>query len=172
LFDLADAALCADGPVYSLLALSLVVEHLWGHGALYDVLGTGRVDVARLRAAVASMVVPRAADGRTVLAVDVTCWPVEPGSPKADFRMILTTRSSEPGTLAVRLCLYPWWRPGGIAKTIRFQPACGRYDRGCHDARTTHRSGRSDEPMDYHHSSVRYVGSVDYTRMVNVWQAL
>lgn len=35
LFDLTDAVLCADGPVRSLVELSLVGEHRRGHGALY-----------------------------------------------------------------------------------------------------------------------------------------
>ncbi|MGC4749749.1 NF041680 family putative transposase [Micromonospora sp. DT201] len=74
LFELADAVLCADGPVRSLPALSLVAEHRRGHGALYDALGAGRIDVQRLRTVVASTPIPRAADGRIVLAVDVTCW--------------------------------------------------------------------------------------------------
>lgn len=74
LFELTDAVLCADGPVRSLPALSLVAEHRRGHGALYDALAAGRVDVQRLRTSVASMPLPRAADGRIVLAVDVTCW--------------------------------------------------------------------------------------------------
>ncbi|MEV0136752.1 NF041680 family putative transposase [Dactylosporangium sp. NPDC050688] len=74
LFELADAVLCADGPVRSLPVLSLVAEHRRGHGALYDALAAGRVDVERLRSAVTSTPMPRAADGRIVLAVDVTCW--------------------------------------------------------------------------------------------------
>lgn len=74
LFELADSVLCADGPVRSLPALSLVAEHRRGHGALYDALAAGRVEVDRLRTVVASVPLPRAADGRIVLAVDVTCW--------------------------------------------------------------------------------------------------
>ena len=74
LFELTDAVLCADGPVRSLPALSLVAEHRRGHGALYDALAAGRVEVQRLRTAVTSVPLPRAADGRIVLAVDVTCW--------------------------------------------------------------------------------------------------
>ncbi|CAM5625075.1 hypothetical protein GCM10010253_38770 [Streptomyces badius] len=54
--------------------LSLVGEHRRGHGALYDALSAGRVDVARLRRAVAAVPLPRAADGRLVLAADLTCW--------------------------------------------------------------------------------------------------
>jgi hypothetical protein len=36
LFELADAVLCADGPVKTLAGLSLAPEHRRGHGALYD----------------------------------------------------------------------------------------------------------------------------------------
>ncbi|HET6481576.1 MAG TPA: transposase, partial [Actinoplanes sp.] len=36
LFELSDAQLCADGPVSSLVGLSLTAEHRRGHGALYD----------------------------------------------------------------------------------------------------------------------------------------
>ncbi|MBB4928149.1 hypothetical protein FHR34_007244 [Kitasatospora kifunensis] len=74
LFELADAVLCADGPVRSLVELSLVGEHRRGHGGLYDALSHGRLDADRLRRALASVPLPRAADGRLVLAVDITCW--------------------------------------------------------------------------------------------------
>jgi DDE superfamily endonuclease len=36
LFKVADAVLCADGPVKTLVGLSLAAEHRRGHGALYD----------------------------------------------------------------------------------------------------------------------------------------
>jgi hypothetical protein len=36
LFELTEAVLCADGPVTSLVELSLVAEHRRGHGAMYD----------------------------------------------------------------------------------------------------------------------------------------
>ncbi len=74
LFELADAVLCADGPVRSLVELSLVGEHRRGHGSLYAALAAGRADVSRLRRAVAGVPLPRAADGRLVLAADITCW--------------------------------------------------------------------------------------------------
>ncbi|MYQ89848.1 MULTISPECIES: NF041680 family putative transposase [unclassified Streptomyces] len=74
LFELADAVLCSDGPVRSLVELSLVGEHRRGHGGLYDALSAGRVDVARLRRALATVPLPRASDGRLVLAADLTCW--------------------------------------------------------------------------------------------------
>ncbi|MFQ6144182.1 NF041680 family putative transposase [Streptomyces seoulensis] len=74
LFELADAILCGDGPVRSLAELSLVGEHRRGHGGLYAALAQGRIDADRMRQALASVPLPRSADGRLVLAVDVTCW--------------------------------------------------------------------------------------------------
>ncbi|MFG2410852.1 NF041680 family putative transposase [Streptomyces goshikiensis] len=74
LFELADAVLCADGPVRSLVELSLVGEHRRGHGGLYAAVARGGVDADRLRRALAEVPLPRTADGRLVLAVDVTCW--------------------------------------------------------------------------------------------------
>ncbi|HEX2300878.1 MAG TPA: NF041680 family putative transposase [Pseudonocardiaceae bacterium] len=74
LFELTDAVLCADGPVGSLVDLTLVAEHRRGHGAMYDALSQGRVQPQRIHQALASLPLPRAADGRIVLAVDVSPW--------------------------------------------------------------------------------------------------
>jgi hypothetical protein len=74
LFELCDAVLCVDGPVGSLVGLSLAVEHRRGHGALYDAVNAGRVQVDRLRRELASLPLPRDAHGRIVLAVDVSAW--------------------------------------------------------------------------------------------------
>ncbi len=49
-------------------------EHRRGHGGLYAALAQGRIDADRMRQALASVPLPRAVDGRLVLAVDVTCW--------------------------------------------------------------------------------------------------
>ena len=49
IFELADAVLCVDGPVRDLAGLSLVREHRRGHGALYDAVNCGRIDITRLR---------------------------------------------------------------------------------------------------------------------------
>ena len=68
LFELTDALLCADGPVKTLVELSLAPEHRRGHGAMYGGLNHGRLDVTRLRKTVAGLPLPRAADGRIVLA--------------------------------------------------------------------------------------------------------
>jgi hypothetical protein len=74
LFELTDALLCGDAPVRSLVELSLSGEHRRGHGSLYAALNRGRIDIEALKTALAGVPVPRAADGRIVLAVDVTCW--------------------------------------------------------------------------------------------------
>jgi DDE superfamily endonuclease len=74
LFELADAVLCADGPVKTLAGLSLAAEHRRGHGALYDAVNHGRIDIARLRKSLTGLPLPRAADGRLVLAADVSNW--------------------------------------------------------------------------------------------------
>src|ERR1700750_2148717 len=74
LSELADAVLCADGPVRDLAGLSLAPEHRRGHGALYDAVNHGRVDIGRLRRSLAGLALPRAADGRLVLAADVSSW--------------------------------------------------------------------------------------------------
>jgi len=74
LFELTDAVLCADGPVTALVELTLVAEHRRGHGAMYDALNHGRVELERIRRTLASLPLPRAADGRIVLAVDVSPW--------------------------------------------------------------------------------------------------
>ncbi|WP_345601633.1 transposase, partial [Saccharopolyspora rosea] len=55
LFELTDAVLCADGPVRSLVELSLASEHRRGHGGLYAALNRGRVEVSRLRRALAGL---------------------------------------------------------------------------------------------------------------------
>ena len=73
LFELTDALLCADGPVKTLVDLTLTAEHRRGHGAMYDGLNHGMVDIGRLRRALAGLPLPRF-DGRLVLAVDVSPW--------------------------------------------------------------------------------------------------
>jgi len=74
LFELADAVLCADGPVRVLAGLSLEPEHRRGHGAAYDALNAGQIDIARLRWSLACLPAPGWDDGRIRLAVDVSNW--------------------------------------------------------------------------------------------------
>src|SRR4029077_2343228 len=84
--ELADAVLCADGPVRDLAGLSLAAEHRRGHGALYDAVNCGRVDIGRLRRALAGLPLPCAADGRLVLAADVSTW-LRPGAATSPDRL-------------------------------------------------------------------------------------
>ena len=74
LFELSDAVLCREGPVRSLVELSLAAQHRRGHGSLYDGLNHGRMQVQRLRRTLAGLTLPRCAGGRLVLAVDVSPW--------------------------------------------------------------------------------------------------
>jgi hypothetical protein len=58
---LADAVLCAGGPVRSLAALSLAPSIAAPTG-LYDAVNHGRADIARLRRSLAGLPLPRAVD--------------------------------------------------------------------------------------------------------------
>src|SRR5664279_3523533 len=69
-----------------LAVLSLAPEHRRGHGALYDAVGHGRISIRRLRRAVAGLPLPRAADGRLMLAVDVSNW-LRPGAATSPDRL-------------------------------------------------------------------------------------
>jgi DDE superfamily endonuclease len=90
LFELTDALLCTDGPVRTLVELALAPEHRRGHGALYDGLNHGKIEFVRLRTALAGLELPRAADGRIVLAVDVSPW-LRPDAPTSAQRLFCHT---------------------------------------------------------------------------------
>jgi hypothetical protein len=87
LFELTDALLCTDGPVRAPVGLSPALEHRCGHGAKYDALNAGRIGVESLRRQLAGLPLPRAADGRLMLAVDVSPWQRPDGdcSPQRSF---------------------------------------------------------------------------------------
>lgn len=85
-FELTDALLCSGDPVTTLVDLSLTPpEHRRGHGALYDGLNCGRVDIGRLRRAVGALPLPRSSDGRIVLAIDISPW-LRPDAPTSSQR--------------------------------------------------------------------------------------
>src|ERR1035438_2109426 len=86
LSELADAVLCAGGPVHSLAGWSRAPGHRRGHGALYDAVNCGRIEIARLRRSLAGLPLPRAADGRLMLAVDVSNW-LRPGAATSPGRL-------------------------------------------------------------------------------------
>ncbi|WUX64749.1 transposase [Streptomyces sp. NBC_01431] len=55
LYEVTDAVLCGDDPVKSLAELSLVGERHRGHGGLYAAVARGRIDIDRLRRALAAL---------------------------------------------------------------------------------------------------------------------
>jgi hypothetical protein len=74
LLELADAVLCRPGRVLMLAELSLEPECRRGHGAVYDALNCGQVQVRRLRRALADLPLPAWPDGRIRLGADVSNW--------------------------------------------------------------------------------------------------
>ena len=78
---------CAAAPWVQMLAgLSLVPECRRGHGAVYDAVNSGRVQIGRLRRSLAALPFPGWADGRIRLAVHASNWlrpdaEDEPGPP-------------------------------------------------------------------------------------------
>ena len=74
LFEACDAVLCRPERVHMLAELSLEPECRRGHGGVYDAVNAGRVQVARLRRALAALPLPRWDDGRIRLAADVSNW--------------------------------------------------------------------------------------------------
>src|SRR5512133_329217 len=95
-FELTEALLCADGPVRSLVDLSLALEHRRGHGALYDGLNHGSIEVARLRRGVAGLPLPRVGD-RIVLAADVSPW-LRPDAETSAARLFCHVHGRAKGT--------------------------------------------------------------------------
>jgi len=74
LFEVCDAVLCRQERVHMLAELSLEPECRRGHGAVYDALNCGQVQVARLRRALAGLPLPAWDDGRIRLGADVSNW--------------------------------------------------------------------------------------------------
>jgi hypothetical protein len=58
--ELTDSVLCTDGPVRSLVELTLAAEHRRGHGAMYDALNAGWLEPTRFRRLPASLPLARA----------------------------------------------------------------------------------------------------------------
>ncbi len=89
LFELADALLCADGPVRSPVELTVVPEHRRGHGGMYKALNRGTLNIVAFQAALAGLPLPRLG-GRLVLAVDVSPW-LRPDAPTNSGRLYCHT---------------------------------------------------------------------------------
>ena len=96
LFELAEAMLCAEGPVVSVPELSLAGVHRRGHGGLYDALASGRLNVARFAAMLAGLELPRFG-GRITLAVDVSPW-LRPDAACCDERLFCHVHGRARGT--------------------------------------------------------------------------
>lgn len=90
LFELTDAVLCTEGPVKTLVDLSLAPEHQRGHGSLYDGLNQGRIDIDRFRNVVIGLPIPRCAGGRIVLGIDLSNW-LRPDAPTSPDRLFCHT---------------------------------------------------------------------------------
>jgi DDE superfamily endonuclease len=92
----ASPVLCSDGPATSLVELTLTAEHRRGHGAMYDAVNPGWLEPRRLRRLLASTPLSRAADGRIVLAVDVSDWlrPDVPTTPTCGSKSCSTYTAS------------------------------------------------------------------------------
>jgi hypothetical protein len=95
-FELTEALLCADGPVRCLVDLSLAPEHRRGHGALYDGLNHGSIEIARLRRCLARVTLPRVGQ-RIVLAVDVSPW-LRPDAETSPARLFCHVHGRARGT--------------------------------------------------------------------------
>jgi hypothetical protein len=95
-FELTEALLCADGPVRSLVDLSLAPEHRRGHGALYAGLNDGSIEVARLRRGLAGLPLPRVGE-RIVLAADVSPW-LRPDAETSPQRLFCHVHGRAKGT--------------------------------------------------------------------------
>lgn len=72
LFELADSVICTDGPVTSLVELSLTPVFRRGHGALYDALADGALDEERIRDLPAEQ---PPADAPLMFGIDATTYP-------------------------------------------------------------------------------------------------
>jgi hypothetical protein len=120
IFELADAVLCASGPVRDLAGLSLMPEHQRGHGALYDAVNQGRTDIGRLRRALAGLPLPpacaagsRSRPAKTGITVgpDINSQPATTSKTRDQPGISSPLRSS-----AARIRLshsVPSWRPFG-----------------------------------------------------------
>ena len=104
LFDLADAVLCSDHAVRSLVQLSLEPEFRRGHGALDDALAAGRVDDERLFCLLTEALPPlvdgdEAARGSRITTPSTTgCWAARwPGWQRARPRRSGTPAPAGPG---------------------------------------------------------------------------
>jgi hypothetical protein len=91
LLELADAMLCAQGPVRSPVELSLEPEFRRRHGSVYDALAKGRISRVCLRHLLVGRSAPARAGEPLMFAIDVTPH-ARPDAQYADERMMVQVR--------------------------------------------------------------------------------
>jgi hypothetical protein len=91
LFELADAMLCAQGPVISPAELSLEPEFRRGHGSVYAALARGRIDDAALRLLLVGRIAPARPGEPLMIAIDTTPF-ARPDAAFADNRTMVQVR--------------------------------------------------------------------------------
>jgi hypothetical protein len=91
LFELADAMLCAQGPVRSPVELSLEPEFRRRHGSVYDALSKGRISSSGLRHLLAGLSAPARAGEPLMFAIDTTPH-ARPDAQYADERTMVQVR--------------------------------------------------------------------------------
>ena len=91
LFELADAMLCAQGPVRSPVELSLEPEFRRGHGSVYDALAHGRISSKRLRHLLVARSAPARPGEPLMFAIDTTPHP-RPDAEYAGERTMVQVR--------------------------------------------------------------------------------
>ena len=91
LFELADAMLCAQGPVRSPVELSLEPEFRRRHGSVYDALAKGRISSSCLRHLLAGLSAPARAGEPLMFAIDITPH-ARPDARYADERTMVQVR--------------------------------------------------------------------------------
>ncbi|MEO3856682.1 transposase [Acrocarpospora sp. B8E8] len=102
LFGLADAMLCAQGPVRWPAELSMEPEFRRGHGSVYDALDAGRVDEAGLRRLLLGVSAPARPGEPLMFALDVTP-DARPDAEYADGRVMVQVRGKGGD------CFLPGW---------------------------------------------------------------
>ncbi|MFF1650765.1 transposase, partial [Streptomyces sp. NPDC058240] len=91
LFELADAMLCAQGPVRSPVELSLEPEFRRRHGSVYDALAHGQISSSRLRHLLIGLSAPARAGEPLMFAIDTTPH-ARPDAEYADERTMVQVR--------------------------------------------------------------------------------
>jgi hypothetical protein len=117
LAELADAVLSKPDRVHMLAELSLVPECRRGHGAVYDAVNSGRVQIGRLRRSLAGLPFPAWADGRIRLAVDVSNW-LRPDAETSPDRLFCHTYARGKGNAQ----MIPGWPYSVVARWSRAAP--------------------------------------------------